>query len=492
MSQFLTLSRAARLVGVTRAALQKKIRTGELVTFEGQVAITELLRVYPEAHLDDTLMIERVETIKRNARPRREPEPSILPSPDVLESRLRTVSQEFVKANAQCHRSAHLLQALLVQLEDLEKEEDLNLRVSIRALHQWLVNEMKQQLPMTEEHSYILAKDTFLRMLAAHVQLIPSGHEFFVEGAVSILKAGLQAGLALNHGCTNGVCGSCKARIVSGEVRKVRPHDYVISAAEANMGYILLCSNTAVTDLVVETAEPLSAKDMPLQQIPAKIKKLEYLTHDLLILHVQTPRMQTLRFIAGQYVTLTIADNLTANCFVASCPCDGRHLEFHIRHIPTHPFSQTIFDRFKLPHAVIVEGPKGDFVLPEHATDPVLFLAYHEGFAPVKSLIEHAIALDTVESLHLSWFAPAGEHYAYNLCRAWLDALDNFRYQQVVATLEPASLEQAFAEVTAIHPDLHHFHIYVVGPTHFVDVIAALLRLHNLSEMRLHLATNDF
>ncbi|OQW93765.1 MAG: hypothetical protein BWK79_09435 [Beggiatoa sp. IS2] len=491
MSQFLTLSRAARVVSVTRAALQKKIRSGELTTFEGQVAITELLRVYPETHLDDNLMLERVEAIKRNARPKREPEPSVLPSPEVLEVRLRAVSQEFIKANAQCHRSVHLLNALVDQLKDLEKEEDLNLRVSVRALYIWLVNEMQQQPLTTDEHTQLLAKDTFLRMLAAHIQLIPSGHEFFVEGTISILKAALQAGLALNHGCTNGICGSCKARIVSGEVRKIRPHDYVISAAETGMGYVLLCSNTAVTDLVIEAAEPLSAKDIPLQQIPARIKKLEYLTHDLLALHVQTPRMQTLRFIAGQYVTLTLANNLTADYFVASCPCDGRHLEFHVRQTVDHPFSQTIFGELKLPQAVIIDGPKGDFVLPENATDPVLFLAYHEGFAPIKSLIEHAIALDTIESLHLCWIAPEGEHYSYNLCRSWLDALDNFHYLQLEATLEPASLEHAFTQVLVAHPNLQNFHIYVVGPNSFVSVVTTLLQPHHLSEMRLHVASTD-
>mgnify|MGYP000532494315 CR=1 FL=1 len=35
MPRLITLSRAARLVGVKRGALQKKIRDGELRTFEG-------------------------------------------------------------------------------------------------------------------------------------------------------------------------------------------------------------------------------------------------------------------------------------------------------------------------------------------------------------------------------------------------------------------------------------------------------------------------
>ena len=79
--------------------------------------------------------------------------------------------------------------------------------------------------------------------MAAHIRVFPSEHEFFLEGNDSILEAALRAGLALNYGCSNGNCGLCKAKILSGQVKKIRPHDYVISAAEKAQGYELLCVN---------------------------------------------------------------------------------------------------------------------------------------------------------------------------------------------------------------------------------------------------------
>jgi len=36
----------------------------------------------------------------------------------------------------------------------------------------------------------------------------------------------------LNYGCSGGNCGLCKARLVSGQVRKTRHHDYVLTEAE--------------------------------------------------------------------------------------------------------------------------------------------------------------------------------------------------------------------------------------------------------------------
>ena len=52
MSRLLTLTRAARLAGVARGALQKKIISGELRTFEGMVAPVDLLRAYPQIRMD--------------------------------------------------------------------------------------------------------------------------------------------------------------------------------------------------------------------------------------------------------------------------------------------------------------------------------------------------------------------------------------------------------------------------------------------------------
>lgn len=53
MPQLLSLLRAARLVGVSRATLQRKIRGGELRTFEGMLAAEDLLHAHPEAKLED-------------------------------------------------------------------------------------------------------------------------------------------------------------------------------------------------------------------------------------------------------------------------------------------------------------------------------------------------------------------------------------------------------------------------------------------------------
>jgi CDP-4-dehydro-6-deoxyglucose reductase len=67
MSDQLSLTRAARLVGVTRADLQKKIQRGEMESFDGMVSVGNLLACYPDAQLEDTAELRRITQINERA-----------------------------------------------------------------------------------------------------------------------------------------------------------------------------------------------------------------------------------------------------------------------------------------------------------------------------------------------------------------------------------------------------------------------------------------
>jgi len=472
MPQLLTLSRAARLVGVTRSALQKKIRRGELSTFEGEILITDLLRAYPDTKMHDTTMLERVERIKAEAMHTTQREDTALPSSEVLIARLTQLSKELIAVKSELKRYLELFDTLTQKLTDAETAD-------IVTLQKWLETEMQSnQKKDTDKAAELLAKDTVLRIIAAQVKMIPSGHEFFVEGKDSILEAALRNGLSMNYGCDNGNCGLCKARIISGEVQQISHHDYILSEAEKQMGYKLMCCHTALTDLVIEAAEAHSVAEIPLQQIETKVKKLEHLHDNLLVLHLQTPRSKTLRFLAGQSAALTLKDGISAECFIASCPCDGRQLEFHLSD------NNPAFSRLKKGQMVNLEAPKGEFILQEESTRPALFLAYAHGFAPIKSLIEHAISLETVTSFHLYWIAQPNEggHYQGNLCRAWADALDNFQYTPLTGN----EAKQSLTRVVEDYPDLKDVEVYLSGPKSFVAVAEAMLREHNLPDTQFH------
>jgi len=99
MEELLSLSKAARLANIGRGALQKHIQAGELATFEGKIAVADLLLLYPETKLNDASMLEHVAMIKAQAQPgkgREHETTSVLPAPEVLMARLTAVNQELI------------------------------------------------------------------------------------------------------------------------------------------------------------------------------------------------------------------------------------------------------------------------------------------------------------------------------------------------------------------------------------------------------------
>jgi CDP-4-dehydro-6-deoxyglucose reductase len=253
-----------------------------------------------------------------------------------------------------------------------------------------------------------------------------------------------------------------------------------------------MCRARAASDLVIETAEATGVADVPLQELIAKVVKLERLTDDLMVVHLRTPRSKTLRFLAGQYVTLEIDGLPPRDKSIASCPCSGRLLQVHFRRREGDPFPKYVFSQLRTSKKVLVTGPFGEFILNEASPRPIIFLAYETGFASIKSLIEHAIALELEQPLHLYWVVEKdGGHYMRNYCRAWVDSLDSFRYTPLHLHDSDSSLGKRTARVFELlwsdYPDLSGVDLYMSIPVGAEHPLRERLLEHGLPEERLRM-----
>lgn len=476
MSEMLSLSRAAKLVGVTRTEFQKKIRDGEMISHDGMVSIENLLGCYPDAQLDDTAESRWVAQIKERAFGKRVFE-SVLPDAEILAARITELSRTLAINQGQVQQFNALLGKLWDKLAEIESRLDTESRTAMQELKTWI----KHEVELAMEPGFInplAIKDAVLRITTAQVTVLPGKQEFLVEGHDSLLEAATRSGIPLNYGCSGGNCGLCKARLVSGEVKKTRHHDFVIPEAEAGQGYILLCSNTAVSDVVIEAAVAGSVQDIPFQEVSAKVKGIVHINDDMLLLHLQTPRTQRLRFLAGQSATLLVGHSFSADLPIASCPCDDRNMLFHIHRQSGNLFSDYAFERLKEHDVVEMEGPHGEFILHEKSQRPLYFLAFDGGFAPIKSLIEHALSLEAA-NICLHWFGSSQKNiYLPKTAQAWRDALDNFRYEEHVAGFDLRSVSgkreetllKQLGSISSGDTELLQGEIYIAGPEDAVNI----------------------
>lgn len=478
MSQQLAISRAAKLIGVSRAALQKRIKDGGLHSFDGTISTEELLQLYPDLRLEDSGLFEQTRKIKEEAFRRRIMDRT-LPAKEVLAERLFEQGMELTDLKQHLQHYHTLVVGLQDRIRELA-EASPAARDALGQINGWLENALQHVLGQEQKPDSLEVMDAMLKVMSAHVTLQPSGRDFFVEGNDTLLEAALKAGLALNYGCSSGNCGLCKARVISGQVMKTRHYDYVLSEPEKQQGYTLMCCHTAVSDVVLEALEAESANDIPKQQLTARVKSLAQLSEDMMLLHLQTPRSHRLRFLAGQSVTLGHALAGSAEFPIASCPCNDRDLQFHVERGLGGALGELVWSGLKPGENITVYGPWGDYLLKEDTPNSVIFIAFDRGFAPIKSLLEHSMARESSEEMVLVWGASAPDgHYMSNLCRAWTDALENFRYLPV-SLADGGSPEAAVAELAskllAEFPGARKADVYLAGPeTYIAPAVEQLL-----------------
>lgn len=82
----------------------------------------------------------------------------------------------------------------------------------------------------------------------AHVTFDGSAYDLPIRDGETIIDAGLRAGLELPFSCRGGMCCTCRAKLVSGEVRM--DTNYSLEPWEMQAGFVLTCQSHPLTSEV--------------------------------------------------------------------------------------------------------------------------------------------------------------------------------------------------------------------------------------------------
>ena len=160
-----------------------------------------------------------------------------------------------------------------------------------------------------------------------NIQLNRNKRDFECSENDSILEGGLRHGIAMRYECSNGTCGSCNAKLVDGDVKQIKHHDFVLTEDQKNQGEFLMCCNAPASDIALELDLIGDVKSIAIQNIETKVKNINFVNDNLAIITLRTPRSKTLQFMAGQDVELSFKGN-TSRYPLASCPCHGARVSY--------------------------------------------------------------------------------------------------------------------------------------------------------------------
>lgn len=266
------------------------------------------------------------------------------------------------------------------------------------------------------------------------VRIEPSGHEMHVEPGETLLEAALRQGFNFPYGCRNGACGSCKGKIVSGEVDYGQYQAYTLTEEEKALGMALFCAATPCSDLVVEVREIGAAKDIQVKTLPARVARIEDLTPDVRAVYLKPPATERLQFLAGQYIDILLKNGKRRGFSLAGSPLNDEFLELHIKRVKGGEFTEHVFTTLKEKDIWRFEGPLGSFYLRLDTDRPIVMMATGTGFAPIKGMLEYGFAEGLNRPVHLYW-GVRYEHdfYRLELIREWQAAHPQITFVPVVS-----------------------------------------------------------
>ncbi|MET0323529.1 MAG: CDP-6-deoxy-delta-3,4-glucoseen reductase, partial [Duganella sp.] len=266
-----------------------------------------------------------------------------------------------------------------------------------------------------------------------------------------------------------------KGKVLSGAVTHKAHQERALSHAEEAAGFSLFCCATTAGDLVIEAREVAGSAEYPIRKMPSRVTSLEKVAPDVIVMTLQLPANETLKFRAGQYIEFMLRDGKRRSYSIATAPGVDQPFTLHIRHLPGGLFTDQVFTTMKERDILRFEGPMGTFFVRDDSTKPMVLLASGTGFAPIKAIVEHLRAEGVDRQMTLYWGGRRPQDlYMDALCREWAATLPNFTYVPVISNAQPEDnwtgrsgfVHQA---VIADLPDLSGHQVYACGAPVMVD-----------------------
>ncbi len=286
-------------------------------------------------------------------------------------------------------------------------------------------------------------------------------HLFEARAGVSVLESGLAGAVNLPYECGSGTCGTCKAKLVAGELHDAWPQapgrKYLKQPAD-----FLMCQCQARSDLVIEVGSFVHSMDAG-ACVPAaaqgEVVQARLLTHDVVLLEIELS--QPMPFDAGQYALVRVPgiDGYRGWSMVNYAHRPQR-LQFVVKRKPGGAVSEWLFGGASVVGARLdLFGPMGHATFHPHLGKNLLCIAGGSGIAGMMSILSRAV--------QEGYFAQFDGHVCFGV-RTMRDAffleelaaLRRQAGQRLAVTVALSDAEVQPAEAAA-HPALRFDHGYV-------------------------------
>jgi toluene monooxygenase electron transfer component len=217
---------------------------------------------------------------------------------------------------------------------------------------------------------------------------------FDCDDRETILHAGLRQGLNLPYECATGTCGTCRARVMSGDVEMGWTDAPGAKWLKLDLGDILMCQTRARSDCSIRIPSEIATFD---QVRPSArrgtIRAVRNLTSD--VLHFEVQLSAPMKFEPGQFVIIE-APNLAGGRAYSMVNFEpvAEKIDLVLKQKPGGGFSEWIVAQTGVDPEVKVFGPLGHAVFRPEEKKSIVCIAGGSGIAGMMSILESAVRAD--------------------------------------------------------------------------------------------------
>ncbi len=224
------------------------------------------------------------------------------------------------------------------------------------------------------------------------------------------------------------------------------------------------------------------------QRFTCRVERIVQATPDIRILWLQPEGGKRFAFSAGQYARVSFGGREERDYSLAGRPSEPL-LEFHIRNMRGGP-SLYVNTHLQEGATAEVRGPFGTTYLRGESSAPILAVGGGSGLAPMKSIVEEALAQGMSQPIHLYFGARAeGDVYLEEHFAALTARYPNFRFIPVLSAPSGRTQRRTGLVTDAIAADfteLSGFSAYLAGPPPMVEAARTVLPRLGLESGAIH------
>jgi CDP-4-dehydro-6-deoxyglucose reductase/ferredoxin-NAD(P)+ reductase (naphthalene dioxygenase ferredoxin-specific) len=226
-----------------------------------------------------------------------------------------------------------------------------------------------------------------------------------------------------------------------------------------------------------------------IRRLTCRVVSLDSMTGDIRRVRLSIETGGPFEFLAGQYARVKFSGQPTRDYSMASRSEDA-FIEFHIRRITGGSSSNYAADELQDGEIVHVEGPFGTCYLREAHRGPILAIAGGSGLAPIKSIVETALARGMRQDTALYFgVRDEGDLYLVEHFNALAECHPNLRFIPVLSEpLRPTKRRSGLVH-DAVAADWHGFDgckAYLAGPPIMVNAATEMLRARGMHDEDIH------